>query len=382
MSRTDTWMPLYIGDYLADTMSLEAREHGAYLLLLMHYWRNGPLPDDDRALAGIARVDRKTWISDTGPIVRQFFTARDGLLNQKRVDLERAQAVSISDKRRNAAMIRHHGKSADDAPSEQSVCGGDADIKDPSRLRASRMLAARALGRHTDQEWQALLSFCGGKCVQCGSTNRISKDHITPVYQGGSDAIENIQPLCTSCNSKKGPNSTDFRPKGWQMHCTSNANAQVLEVPGTTQSQSPLQEERKKEPFATLTPPVLVPRASAFDDFWTDYPRKVGKDAARKAFALAIKRGTSEADILIAVRRQAWPRDPQFIPHPSTWLNGGRWQDDPAAAAPPVQPKWSQQTPEDREADIRRRAGLPPREARQPLEPEMPLHLQIIQGHG
>jgi uncharacterized protein YdaU (DUF1376 family) len=106
MSRTDTWMPLYIGDYLADTMSLEAREHGAYLLLIMHYWRNGPLPDDDRSLAGIARVDRKTWCADTGPIIRAFFTPADGKLHHKRIDAERQSAQELADKRRAAAEAR------------------------------------------------------------------------------------------------------------------------------------------------------------------------------------------------------------------------------------------------------------------------------------
>jgi uncharacterized protein YdaU (DUF1376 family) len=106
MSRADTWMPLYIGDYLADTMALEAREHGAYLLLIMHYWRNGPLPDDDRALAGIARVDRATWMEDTGTIVRGFFQAIDGRLHHKRIDRERASAQANTDTKRAAAHAR------------------------------------------------------------------------------------------------------------------------------------------------------------------------------------------------------------------------------------------------------------------------------------
>lgn len=106
MSRADTWMPLYIGDYLADTMHLEAREHGAYLLLIMHYWRNGPLPDDDRALAGIARVDRKVWTTDTAAIVKGFFTVQDGRLHHKRIDAEREAAQLIADKKRSAAQAR------------------------------------------------------------------------------------------------------------------------------------------------------------------------------------------------------------------------------------------------------------------------------------
>ena len=55
--KTDIWMPLYIGDYLADTMELDATEHGAYLLLIMHYWRTQkPLPLDLRLISKIARI--------------------------------------------------------------------------------------------------------------------------------------------------------------------------------------------------------------------------------------------------------------------------------------------------------------------------------------
>lgn len=43
-----------------------------------------------------------------------------------------------------------------------------------------------------------------GKCVQCGSQERLEYDHIIPVIKGGSNTERNIQLLCEACNRKKG----------------------------------------------------------------------------------------------------------------------------------------------------------------------------------
>jgi hypothetical protein len=111
--QADVWMPLHIGKYLAKTMHLTGPQHGAYLLLLIHYWCNGPIEDDDAILAAIARTDRETWDSAVGPVVRRFFRKEaDGLLHQKRADDERAKALDISEKRRRAGSTRHGGGSS------------------------------------------------------------------------------------------------------------------------------------------------------------------------------------------------------------------------------------------------------------------------------
>lgn len=68
--------------------------------------------------------------------------------------------------------------------------------------------------------------------------------------------------------------------------------------------------------------------ASDFDLFWSEYPRKVAKGAARKAF-LTARRKASMAEIMAALLRYPWSADPQFIPHASTWLNGERYADEP-----------------------------------------------------
>ena len=77
MSNGDHWMPLYIGDYMAATMHLSTLEHGVYLLLLMHYWQTGPLPEDDQSLAAIVKLELKAW-KKLAPKIRKFFTPAAG----------------------------------------------------------------------------------------------------------------------------------------------------------------------------------------------------------------------------------------------------------------------------------------------------------------
>lgn len=71
---------------------------------------------------------------------------------------------------------------------------------------------------------------------------------------------------------------------------------------------------------------------SDFENFYNVYPRKVGKQAALKAFAKALTIASVD-DILAGALRYGndpnLPVDENFIPHPATWLNGGRWEDGP-----------------------------------------------------
>ena len=69
---------------------------------------------------------------------------------------------------------------------------------------------------------------------------------------------------------------------------------------------------------------------NGFDAFWSEYPKKVGKESAKKAFA---KVSEPVETLLYALKRQKcsiqWTKDGgQYIPNPSTWLNQRRWEDD------------------------------------------------------
>jgi 5-methylcytosine-specific restriction endonuclease McrA len=77
-------------------------------------------------------------------------------------------------------------------------------------LRKARKLAAP--GSFTIAEWADLLDCFGGKCLACGTDERISVDHVIPLARNGTNDITNLQPLCVPCNQRKGTKTIDYRP--------------------------------------------------------------------------------------------------------------------------------------------------------------------------
>lgn len=69
-----------------------------------------------------------------------------------------------------------------------------------------------------------------------------------------------------------------------------------------------------------------------FASFWESYPRKVSKTSAIKAWAKAKLPPLSELLTALEKQKANWT-DPQFIPHPATWINGRRWEDEVTTAA-------------------------------------------------
>lgn len=100
---------------------------------------------------------------------------------------------------------------------------------------------------------------------------------------------------------------------------------------------------RASEQLSLVARPVTPredPRIEAwFEAFWQAYPRREGKPAARRAFKAALKRGADlqamGAGLRVWGAHWAERNDPQFIPHPSTWLNQERWNDTPPPLAAP-----------------------------------------------
>ena len=125
LEKPDIFIPLVIGDYLADTMHLSTEQHGAYLLLLMHYWRSqGPIAASDEACASVVKLTLKEW-RKMKPIVLAFFRPgpTDGTLVQKRAQEEIERVTS------NKAEASNRGKAGakarwEDKPGMRSHASG------------------------------------------------------------------------------------------------------------------------------------------------------------------------------------------------------------------------------------------------------------------
>ena len=114
---------------------------------------------------------------------------------------------------------------------------------------------------------------------------------------------------------------------------------------------------------ATATTTAKTASSEAFDTFWQLYPRKVGKDDARKAFIVAAKKADPSLIIAGASRYAAdpnMPTDKTYIPYPGKWLRGGHWDDEPLPQRQPEATDRRQQATDDLFAAAARRMGVTP----------------------
>lgn len=140
MSKPDKWMPLYIADYLAATTRLSTEQHGAYLLLLMDYWRNGPPPDEDETLAAITGLPLPRW-KQQRPFLLRFFAIEAGTWRQKRADKELGEWAAYVQQKSNAGKASAEAKAQRKANAHSTAVATDGQQNDqpspsPSSLRS------------------------------------------------------------------------------------------------------------------------------------------------------------------------------------------------------------------------------------------------------
>jgi hypothetical protein len=91
------------------------------------------------------------------------------------------------------------------------------DGSDPSRPNPKPPKPRR---QHTNAQWVAMLVWAGASCVCCqlpfAAIGDPQRGHVVARINGGTDAIDNIQPMCRSCNSKQGTKTIDYRDPSWR----------------------------------------------------------------------------------------------------------------------------------------------------------------------
>ena len=129
------WMPLYVGDFTADTMHLGPTELGIYMRLILHCWQHGTIPRDDRKLATISHCDSRLWHRYRETVLQFFDPVDASTMHQKRVTRELQRAIEISNKRKAAAEQK------------QSKSSPKAEQKHPqSQSQSQSPIAAAAAG--------------------------------------------------------------------------------------------------------------------------------------------------------------------------------------------------------------------------------------------
>lgn len=118
--------------------------------------------------------------------------------------------------------------------------------------------------------------------------------------------------------SKKRAEAGAKRGKSKEMEAPAKAEEEPQQKPSKTPAKTPSKES------------VVDKR---FDEFWAAYPRKAGKGSAKKAWLKIAPTQELFQKIMGAVEAakkcDQWRKDNgQYIPHPTTWLNQERWDDD------------------------------------------------------
>ncbi len=278
----------------------------------------------------------RQWDSVWSTISRFFTVGQDGRISQRRLLYELERAREMRTRRSSAGLTGAAARWA-------AVDGIDAaEVTRLSQMNRSQRLAeARRKGKHTEDEWIALVEEFDRRCVRCGRAQEWPvRDHILPIFAGGSDAITNIQPLCQGCNGAKGVEFTNWcairRAEGFGAP----AERLAKRLDDAHPPSPPKPEEKEK------IPPKAPPRGAVrvkelrepdypepFERIWAGCDRVGTKAHALKAWRQV---GEPAPEVVIPSwagwKRIAWP-DGIGVQHVATWLRAFNWRETPA---PPV----------------------------------------------
>lgn len=154
-----------------------------------------------------------------------------------------------------------------------------------------------------------------GEAPQLGGNERF----LFPMMRAQIDRDNSAMDSLSDARSEAGRKGAEAKQANARF---AKQNKQMQDLPSKTSKDKDKDKDKGKDKDKDNS-------ASPFESFWAAYPRKVGKQAAKKAFS---KVSVPVKTLIDAVNSQKnseqWRKDNgQYIPNPATWLNQGRWDD-------------------------------------------------------
>lgn len=152
-----------------------------------------------------------------------------------------------------------------------------------------------------------------GEAPQLGGNERF----LFPMMRAQIDRDNSAMDSLSDARSEAGRKGAEAKQANARF---AKQNKQMPDLPSKTSKDKDKGKDKDKDKDNSASP---------FESFWAAYPRKVGKQAAKKAFS---KVSVPVKTLIDAVNSQKnseqWRKDNgQYIPNPATWLNQGRWDD-------------------------------------------------------
>lgn len=145
---------------------------------------------------------------------KQCYRDNSNQFNKDNADLHRHQS--------NQYYLNHRGERMDyqrqytkEHPDQHARWARSWRKRNPEALRVAqhrrRAIKSQSQGTFTIEQFREMCARYGNVCLKCKQPKTLTPDHVIPLSKGGSNSIENIQPLCRSCNQSKGTKSIDYR---------------------------------------------------------------------------------------------------------------------------------------------------------------------------
>lgn len=287
---------IHINDWVASTRGMSLDEEGFFWrFTCLFYDRMGNLPDDDGIIARALNLDIRRYRHMKNLMVKLGkISVEDGRLTNARAEREINSYLHEYKRRSEAAKQRENAK---------RVASSNYEIA-PTSVPTS---------------------------------TRLQPDFDT-----------DVAPMSDELRTELAPDL--FKKDNKNNVCGATTVAEGDQSPHVRARPKP-----KPKPLSEVSTPHTPPQGGhdpldqAFEDFWKAFPagRKQAKGEARDAFRRIVTgkhrrglRAKAETLIASAARYAASHPDPEFVPMPSTWLNGGRWEDDPQPSLAPDEPWW------------------------------------------